>query len=111
MNLILLLRGIISFYLQICSGFDGMEMLIIERDVIYTPNQAIQVPGKMLYFEMAELELSHNRNSNSNNIDDYIIEQTLHRPWLQPLKHSLYLMLNNKINLNSSKRYSNILRC
>lgn len=88
-----------------------MEMLIIERDVIFTPNQTIQVPGKTLYFEMAELELNRNRNSNNNNnnkhnsnIDDYIVEQTLHRQWLQPLKHSLYLMLNNKINSNASKR-------
>lgn len=80
-----------------------MELLIIERDVIFTPNQTIQVPGKMLYFEMAELELNRNRNSN-NNIDDYIVEQTLHKQWLQPLKHSLYLMLNNKINSNSNNR-------
>lgn len=80
-------------------------MVIIERDVIFTPNQTIQVPGKMLYFEMAELELNRNRNSNNNNnIDEYIVEQTLHKQWLQPLKHSLYLMLNNKINSNSSNR-------
>lgn len=84
-----------------------MEMLIIERDVIFTPNQTIQVPGKMLYFEMTELESNRNSNSNgngNNNIDDYIIEQTLHKQWLQPLKHSLYVMLNNKITANSSKR-------
>lgn len=82
-----------------------MEMLIIERDVIFTPNQTFQVPGKMLYFEMAELEPNRNRNgNNNNNIDDYIVEQTLHKQWLQPLKHSLYLMLNNKINSNPNNR-------
>lgn len=88
-----------------------MEMVVVERDVIFTPNRTFQVPGKMLYFEMTELVLNRNRNTNknanstaNNKIDDYIIEQTMHKQWLQPLKHSLYLMLNNKITTNSSKR-------
>lgn len=86
------------------SGFDSIQTLNIERDVIFTPNQTIQVPGKTLYFnpnEVTELEVDRNRN---NKIDDYITEQNEENRWLEPLKYSLYLMLNNKINANSSNR-------
>lgn len=83
------------------SGLDNIQMLNIERDVIFTPNQTTQVPGKTLYYnpnEAAELEINRNRN----NIDDYVAEQNEQNRWLEPLKHSLYLMLNNKINPNAS---------
>lgn len=85
------------------SGLDNIQMLNIERDVIFTPNQTTQVPGKTLYYnpnEMTELEIDRNRN----HIDDYVVEQNVQNRWLEPLKHSLYLMLNNKINLNASSR-------
>lgn len=85
------------------SGLDNIQMLNIERDVIFTPNQTTQVPGKTLYYnpnEMTELEIDRNRN----HIDDYVVEQNVQNRWLEPLKHSLYLMLNNKINLNASNR-------
>lgn len=87
------------------SGLAKIQALNIERDVIFTPNQTIQVPGKTLYYnpgEVTELDIDRNRN---NKIDDYITEQQHEENrWLEPLKHSLYLMLNNKINANSSKR-------
>lgn len=89
------------------SSLDNIQTihtLNIERDVIFTPNQTIQVPGKTLFFDpnaVTALEIDRNRN---NNIDDYIVEQNEENPWLEPLKHALYLMLNNKINSISSKR-------
>lgn len=86
------------------SGLNNIQTLNIERDVIFTPNQTVQVPGKMLYYNpnvVTELEIDRNRN---NNIDDYITERNKENRWLEPLKHSLYLLLNNKINANSSKR-------
>lgn len=79
-------------------------MLKVERDVIFTPNQTAQVAGKCLYYnpkEVTELEIDRNWN---NRIDEYIVEQNQANRWLEPLKHSLYLMLNNKINSNSTKR-------
>lgn len=83
------------------SGLDNIQMLNIERDVIFTPNQTTQVPGKTLYYNPNEVdkpEIDRNRN----NIDDYVVEQNEQNRWLEPLKHSLYLMFNNKINPNSS---------
>lgn len=85
------------------SGLNNIYMLNIERDVIFTPNQTIQVPGKMLYFnpdDMYKPEINRKRNS----IDDYIVEQNEENRWLEPLKHSLYLMLNDKINSNTNER-------
>lgn len=85
------------------SGLDNIQTLNIERDVIFTPNQTVQVPGKTLYYhpnDETELEIDRNRNT----IDDYIVEQNAENRWLEPLKHSLYLMLNNKINPNATKR-------
>lgn len=79
-------------------------MLKVERDVIFTPNQTTQVAGKTLYYnpkEMTELEIDRNRN---NRIDEYIVEQNQANRWLEPLKHSLYVMLNDEINSNSTKR-------
>lgn len=86
------------------SGLNNIQPLTIERDVIFTPNQTIQVPGKTLYYnpsDATELEVYRKRN---NKIDDYITEQNEENRWLEPLKHSLYLMLNNKVNVNISKR-------
>lgn len=85
------------------SCLTEIHALNIERDVIFTRNQTIQVPGKTLYYNPNEVtELDRNRN---NKIDDYISEQqNEENRWLEPLKHSLYLMLNNKIHANSSKR-------
>lgn len=73
----------------------------IEKDVILTPNQTIQVPGKMLYYDpngVTALETDRNR------IDVYAVEQNEENRWLEPLKHSLFLMLNNKINGNANNR-------
>ncbi|XP_031626438.1 uncharacterized protein LOC116342818 [Contarinia nasturtii] len=83
------------------SGLDNIRMLNIERDVIFTPNQMTQVAGKTLYYNPSEAN-EIDRNRHNNNIDDYIVEQNVENRWLEPLKHSLYLMLNNKINSNAS---------
>lgn len=85
------------------SGLDNIRMSNIERDVIFTPNQITQVAGKTLYYNPGEVT-EIDRNRHNNNIDDYIVEQNVENRWLEPLKHSLYLMLNNKINSNASTR-------
>lgn len=102
----------------------------IDRDIVLTPNETIQLPGKILYFDpsdsIAPDTTSIGRSSNdyigngrqlnmnddggdgddessAENFDDNNSESN-YVPWLEPLKHALYLVLNHKINGNSNKR-------
>lgn len=101
----------------------------IDRDIVFTPNETIQLPGKILYFDpndsitpettsiiissssddtigrqlngnddVDDADESSAENLNDNNNENNYV------PWLEPLKHALYLVLNHKINGNSNKR-------
>lgn len=80
----------------------------IERDVIFTPNETAQVAGKIVYYNANDIDGIIDGN---DAYGDKILEQHSAEPyadslaWLKPLKHALYLVLNNKINENSSKRF------
>lgn len=89
-----------------------------------TPNETVQNPGKVIYFDPNEVVLlnrntpniyqnSENPNeefyNNQNNDNDNNDDSNLNRndeiiPWEVPLKHAIYLVLNNKIDGNSNKR-------
>lgn len=83
----------------------------------------MQLPGKILYFDPNDSiapettsigSSSSNYNtarqlninddeSSAENFDDNNSESN-YVPWLEPLKHALYLVLNHKIDGNSNKR-------
>lgn len=93
----------------------------IDRDIVLTPNETIQLPGKILYFDPTDLiapettsigSIGNGRQLNTNDDDDESSAENFddnngesnYVPWLEPLKHALYLVLNHRINGNSNKR-------
>lgn len=77
----------------------------IERDVILSPNQTDQIPGKVLYYDPNEFNgIDFNDKRLDKTLEYRILEQNEDYAWLKPLKYALYLVLNDKINLNSNKR-------
>lgn len=78
----------------------------VERDVIFTPNETAQVPGKVLYYHPNGIdEIDGNDGYGDKILEHHSESQNDGFAWLKPLKHALYLVLNNKINANYSERY------
>lgn len=77
-------------------------------DIVLTPNETIHAPGKTMFYDDTPLHAS-------SGADEAAIERTQldgeelpvktttvvsndKVPWEKPLKHALYLVLNNKID-------------
>lgn len=81
----------------------------IDRDIILTPNRTQQYAGKILYFspididtDMAQQKTVKVKENQTTTNDPS--QFTIAAPWEQPLKHAIYLVLNNKVddgNFNS----------
>lgn len=72
----------------------------IDRDIVFTPNATVQLPGKIMYFdpnEFAAITRELHLDEDSDDVDDDD-DGNEHVPWLEPLKHALYLVLNQKFN-------------
>lgn len=86
-------------------------------DIVLTPNETNHAPGKTMYFDGSDGVLPerqqrrrHQQIDASDNDDDELALATAIDgdgqqkpppslvPWEQPLKHALYLVLNNKID-------------
>lgn len=91
-------------------------------DIVLTPNQTIHAPGKTMYFDGSDgvvPEQQHQQRRRHQPIDASDVDadglalatasgddeqqqppqpQQSLVPWEQPLKHALYLVLNNKID-------------
>lgn len=79
----------------------------IDRDIVFTPNVTVQLPGKVMYFDPNEFETITRElhlDDDSDDEDDESDNHNEHVPWLEPLKHALYLVLNQKVNGNSDGR-------
>lgn len=78
----------------------------IERDVIFTPNETAQVAGKIVYYNANDIdEIDGNDEYGDKILEHHGAELYADGfAWVKPLKHALYLVLNNKVNENSAKR-------
>lgn len=81
------------------------QNIINDRDIIFSPNKTVQQPGKIMYFDPTEFEQITRELNNDDDIDDSDDDYgDDYVPWLEPLKHSLYLVMNQKINERSNER-------
>lgn len=64
------------------------------------------VPGKIMFYESKLRDGYVNRFQKiNNNTIDVVVGLDEKHLWLEPLKHALFLMLNNKISPNETERY------
>lgn len=125
-----------SSHIQTYHCISAVTASNIDRDIVLTPNETNQNPGKTIYFDPNEVVLLNRNNQNAyanrhhpneeffntnkrqhDNINDdnndgnddidgsSISQNDEIIPWEVPLKHAFYLVLNNKIDGNSNKRY------
>lgn len=83
-----------------------------DRDILLTPNRAQQQPGKTAYFRALSTFRQQRSNGDSAQSqrrkdtipslakDDGIASKFIGAvvPWEEPLKHAIYLVLNNKVD-------------
>lgn len=96
------------FCSQIFTLCASTKSIHFERDVIFSPNDTAQAAGKIVHFDPIE-PIDNNDNNKETNYsdrhnDESSFDQNVENPWLEPLKHALYLVLNNKINKNSTSK-------
>lgn len=75
----------------------------IDRDIVFTPNATVKLPGKMIYFEPNEFAALTRELHLDDDSDEYY-DGDEHVSWLEPLKHALYLVLNQKVSGKSNGR-------
>lgn len=95
--------SLFSYNTKTISCIDVSRTMEIERDVIFTPNETAQVAGKIVFYNSNDISEIGSHDGYGDKIHE--TEQNERFAWLKPLKHALYLVLNNKINTSSTKRY------
>lgn len=68
------------------------------------PDESYEVPGKIMFYGFKLNHFGSQYRQNDNNSLDEITEAEETHLWLNPLKHAMFLMLNNRINRSDIER-------
>lgn len=76
-----------------------------------SPNKTHQQIGKVIYFSPTESAITTTTTNGAveiGHLKTFAVENQLHQvvvPWEEPLKHAIYLVLNNKVDGNLNTRF------
>lgn len=81
----------------------------MDRDILLSPNKTHQHIGKIIYFSpkaVAKAAVNDVEDSTPSTTENqYKLHQEMVVPWEEPLKHAIYLVLNNKVDDNQNTRF------